>query len=104
MGVLILDFKSFEELALYLLSRLSTVTPTTSIACSTEKCYAFSALVDKYFIVLRSPSPHNKTERYYYIDEAGRLTCSNKPALGRPCLTITWISELAISKELSEHL
>ncbi|RLG88428.1 MAG: hypothetical protein DRO15_02880 [Thermoprotei archaeon] len=104
MGVLTMNFKSFEELALYLISRLSTVTPTTSIACSSEKCYTFTALTDEHFIILRSPPPSSKECRYYYINERGKLICSEKPVLGRPCLTVTWVSKIDVSKELSEGL
>ena len=104
MGMLLLDFRSFNELALYLLSRLSTVTPTTSIACSDDRCYTFSALANEYFIVLRSPPPESRSCRYYYVDERGQLTCSEKPIPGRPCITVTWIKELRLSKEVLEQL
>ena len=98
-------FESFEDLAIFMISRATTINPLVSIMCKDAKCYSIIN-IDGNIVIFESPAPKDMKCRYYYINDEGSVTCTNNPHPGRVNLTLVKLAELKIEplKNLSIEL
>ncbi len=88
-----IKLESFEDMVLFMLSRVSPGFPLVTITCIESGCFALSPLSERVFVVIESPLPKSKDCKYYYIDDSGNVSCSSKPVIGRPNLTTVRVKE-----------
>jgi len=84
----VVELKSFDDLVLYAVSRLSTVSPSTSVFCSDENCFAVLTMSEQHFMVLKAPPPSSSDCRYAYVDNDGSVRCRRAPLAGKPLVVI----------------
>lgn len=89
--------ESFDDMVLFMLSRVSPGFPLVAITCRETDCFALSPLSDRVFVIIESPPPRGKDCKYYYIDDSGSISCSQRPVIGRPNLTIIRVKEYSFS-------
>ncbi len=83
-----IELENFEDMVIFMLSRISPGFPLITITCREDMCFALSPLSERVFVVIESPPPKSKECKYYYIDDSGNVSCSQRPIIGRPNLTI----------------
>lgn len=92
-----IKLESFEDMVLFMLSRVSPGFPLVTITCREGECFALSPLSDRIFVIIESPSPKSRECKYYYIDDSGNISCSQRPVIGRPNLTIIRVKEYSLN-------
>lgn len=110
-----IELEKFEDMALFTLGRVVPGMPLISITCGDDKCFALLPLSERLYVVIESPPPegwgckqapgegtsvvscsHAHRCRYYYIDDAGNLMCSQRPVVGRPNLAIVKVKSYQV--------
>jgi len=92
-----IELKEFNDLVLYAVSRLSTVSPSTSVFCDNERCFAILTMSEQHFILLKAPTPPGNSCRYAYVDDDGAVRCRASPIVGKPLVVIVK------AKSVGEH-
>ncbi|HWQ16738.1 MAG TPA: hypothetical protein VNL13_02780 [Sulfolobales archaeon] len=92
-----IKLESFEDMVLFMLSRVSPGFPLVTITCRESECLTLSPLSERVFVIIESPAPKGKECRYYYIDDSGAISCSQRPIIGRPNLTIIKVKEYSFN-------
>lgn len=91
-----IELESFDDMAFYMISRATGITSLVTVLCSSLKCFTIIPLGDGAYIYIASPLPEKeKSCRYYYIDDAGNLVCSQRPAPARTNLLIVRVREFS---------
>ncbi len=93
-----IKFETFEDLAVFMISRATTINPLVSIMCKNNKCYSIIN-IDSNIIIFESPAPDQKEKqqcRYYYISDDGEIVCASNPQPGRVNLALVKLAELKI--------
>lgn len=92
-GVIRIYLESFDDIAMYMISRATGITTLITILCSSDNCFTIIPLSERTYIHLSSPPPE-KTCRFYYIDDSGNVACSQKPVPARTNLAIVRVREV----------
>ena len=92
-----IKLESFEDMVLFMLSRVAAGFPLVTVTCVETGCFALSPLSERAFVIIESPLPKSRECRYYYIDDTGSVACSQKPMIGRPNLTTIKVREYSFS-------
>ncbi len=93
-NVLRIYLEDFDDMAIYMISRATGFATLVAVMCSNENCFTIMPLGDRSYVHILSPPPDKeKICKYYYIDDQGILTCSQRPAPARTNLTIVKVKE-----------
>ncbi|MDT7894772.1 MAG: hypothetical protein ACO2O0_10110 [Desulfurococcales archaeon] len=92
-----IKLESFEDMVLFMLSRVAPGFPLVTITCVESGCFALSPLSERVFVIIESPLPKSRDCKYYYIDDSGVVSCSSRPVIGRPNLTTVRVKEYSFS-------
>lgn len=100
----IIDLATFEDMVLFLYSRLTTMNINTSLLCNDKSCFTIITATEQQLFVITSPPPHNTKCRYAYLDDYGKVLCSETPLIGRPSVFILSVKEIREAESLVEAL
>ncbi len=99
----IIDFETFEDLVYFLVTRMSTVSPSISALCMEDKCFTILSGGNEVIFVLRSPAPQNRT-RFVYVDDNGKVVYSRTPVPGKPMVFVVNVKNVREVESLVEAL
>jgi hypothetical protein len=97
MKVSVIQLASFDDMILFLYSRLTAMNLSTSLLCNEKNCFTIISATDEQIFVITSP-PLNQKCRYVYLDDLGKIMCSDIPMPGRPTIFIVNVKNI---KEVS---
>ncbi|MGC9009712.1 MAG: hypothetical protein ACP5I7_03760 [Sulfolobales archaeon] len=94
MSILKIYLENFDDMAIYMISRATGFATLVAVMCTTENCFTIMPLGERSYVHILSPPPEKeKACKYYYIDDQGSLTCSQRPAPARTNLIIVKVKE-----------
>jgi|GEM_PF-612637 len=102
--VSVIELTSFEDMILFLYSRLTTMNINSALLCNTRNCFTIITASDQQIFVISSPPPQEQKCRYSYIDDYGKVKCSDTPLPGRPTIFILQVKEIKEKESLVEAL
>ena len=88
MRISVIELASFDDMILFLYSRLTTMNLNSSLMCNESRCFTIIPATEQQLFIITSPLPQNKNCRYAYLEETGRVICSETPMVGRPTIFI----------------
>ncbi len=103
MKATVIELASFEDLAYFMYTRMTTVNPHTSILCTEKKCFTMISGGENHLFVVTSPPPREKC-RFVYVDESGKVKCSNTPMPGKPIIVLVTVSSTQSFEDISQFL
>ncbi len=99
----IIELDSFEDLVYFVFSRITTVGPNASVLCSKSKCFTVVSGGDEQVFIIASPSPEKRC-RFAYVDESGRVQCSNAPLPGKPMIIVVSVKRVEKVEDVPSFL
>ncbi len=99
----IINLGSFEDLVYFMHTRITTVNPHTSILCTDQTCFTIISGGENYLFVVTAPAPHDKC-RFAYIDEGGKVRCTNTPIPGKPFIVLVSVRSTQSLEDISQFL
>lgn len=103
MKVSVIELDSFNDMILFLYSRLTTMNLNTSLLCNEKNCFTIISATEEQLFIITSPPPNQKC-RYAYIDDLGKTLCSEIPTPGRPMVFIVNVKNIKETESIIEAL
>jgi hypothetical protein len=103
MKVSVIQLTSFDDMVLFLYSRLTAMNLSTSLLCNEKNCFTIISATDEQIFVITSPPPNQKC-RYAYLDDLGKTTCSETPIPGRPTVFIVNVKNVRETSNIIEAI
>lgn len=104
MRVSVIELTSFEDMVLFLYSRLTTMNLNSSLLCNEKNCFTIITATEQQIFVITSPPPQNQKCRYAYLDDYGKTICSETPMAGRPTIFILAVRNIRETESLIDAL
>ncbi|MEM0027257.1 MAG: hypothetical protein QXT53_04000 [Ignisphaera sp.] len=82
-----IELESFEDMILMLHSRMTAVSMTSSLMCTDKNCFTIISAGDEQVFIISSPPPATKC-RFAFVDDFGKVRCSENPPTGRPIVFV----------------
>ncbi|ADM26961.1 hypothetical protein Igag_0109 [Ignisphaera aggregans DSM 17230] len=89
----IIELEKFEDMILFLHSRMTAVSMTSSLLCSEKNCFTIISASDEQIFIISSPPPETKC-RYAHVDENGKIKCTEIPPIGKPIVFIITVKSI----------
>lgn len=83
----LIELETFDDLIYFVFSRITTVNPNASVLCSSSRCFTIISGGNEHLFVIASPPPAKQC-RFAYVDENGKIRCSDTPIPGKPMVII----------------
>jgi len=93
MRVSTIELETFNDMVFFLYSRLTTMSLNTSLLCNEKSCFTIISASEELIFVITSPPPERPC-RYAYIDDTGRVICTENPLAGRPSVFIVRVKNI----------
>jgi hypothetical protein len=97
------ELESFEDMILMLHSRMTPVSMVSALMCTTKICFTIISAGDEQIFVFSSPPPQTKC-RFAYVDENGKVKCSENPPPGKPVVFIIAVKNVYETDSLTKAL
>lgn len=104
MKVSVIELTSFEDMILFLYSRLTTMSINSSVLCNDKKCFTIITASEQQIFIISSPLPQEQKCRYSYLDDYGKVRCSDIPLAGRPTIFILFVKNIKETESIMEAL
>ena len=98
-----IELESFEDMILMLHSRMTAMNPTSSLMCTDKNCFTIISAGDEQIFIILSPSPSTKC-RFAYVDDLGKVKCSETPPAGRPIVFVISVKSIKESDSIVKAL
>ncbi|MEL9940311.1 MAG: hypothetical protein QW632_02675 [Ignisphaera sp.] len=88
-----IELESFEDMILMLHSRMTAVSMTSSLMCTDKNCFTIISAGDEQVFIISSPPPTTKC-RFAFVDDFGKVRCSETPPAGRPIVFVISVKNI----------
>lgn len=104
MRISVIELASFDDMVLFLVSRLTTMNLNSSLLCNEKNCFTIITASDQQIFVITSPPPHHQKCKYVYLDDYGKTVCGETPPIGRPTIFILNVKSIRETGTLIDAL
>lgn len=98
-----IELETFEDMVLMLHSRMTPVSMTSSLMCTDKTCFTIISAGDEQVFIISSPPPVSKC-KFAYVDDYGKVKCSETPPTGRPIVFVISVKNIKESDSVVKAL